>query len=110
MPDLLFSLLSDLSLLGANIFDARRKLSVSLQIDRAMLYRGAGWVDAQVIVSLQVASGTMGASSKATAAIRADIAQDVIYTAFTKSAFKRTDHCFGRVGWELLVAMFACGS
>ena len=82
MPDPLFSFLSELSLLGANIFDARRKFSVSLQVDGTMLDRGAGWVGSQVV------RGTLRASSKATAAIRADIAQDVIYTAFTKSAFE----------------------
>ena len=72
-----------------------------------MLDGGTGRVDPKVVVVFQIPRRAMRARRETSTTIGADVAQNAVYTAFAKGAFKRADHRFGRYGWKLFVAMLA---
>ena len=47
---------------------------------------------------------------KSTAAVWADVAQDVIHAGFAERAFIRADHCFRVAVGQILIAAFTIGS
>jgi len=83
---------------------------MSCDINRPILDRGAGGILPEKVVVFPIFQGSDGPWYKASAAVRADIAQDLIDVESTERTFVCADACFSRVRWQRLVAVLAGGS
>ena len=65
------------------------------------------WIFTEIVIPLQILSWPIWPLTKSTAAIGADIVQVRLDAVPAEGAFIGTDHGVGRVGRQVLVAIFA---
>ena len=85
-------------------------MSVQMWVQRAMLDGCAGRIRAEIVATFPILARPDRPGTKTTAAIRADVVQDVLDAGTAEGAFKRTDHRVRGIWRKRCVAVLASGS
>jgi hypothetical protein len=83
------------------------KAIMNSSIYRTMLDGRASWVRAQIVATFPIDFRSDGTGAKTSAAIRANIIQDLFDAATAESAFKRANHRFLAIWWKRRVTVLA---